>query len=1027
MGNKRHNPDKLHLVNWGIAAVFLLIVIRLLSFIEPTVIGLVILEDRGNDTFEATWDFSNTGDYIFGDTIQLDNGAKLATYTEEYTLTDTDFDEGTLSNAALEDGALESAQQIIPLSLVRAYYNPDDVTSKVNEEDDNDKEIKEDKLFYILWSEALSNGDSLTLHLVSNKATDVYICDVFSSCDSSEYGESHYNGIDGYFTITLENLPDAKIPFQIHPKDDEIKLDYIAASTGQLEAAYYNPDDILDKLGTLDGNKKDVGKNKHLDLEFQDVLSNGYEISLYIADDEEATIHLCGAADFCSGPGYGSVDQNDEEGWFNITLDGMESAQKTFLLHTTEKIELDYLDANYKKYVNGYFISKPMETEGLEYATLSWDADTPSGTSIKFQLRTSSSEEELMDAVWHGPTGTEDYYTSSGTSIHPVHNGQPWVQYKSYFETEDPGKTASLNSVTITTEEDFYYDSASLQTKDYIPIELTQWTSFFYEYESNNQSISYEYSTDEGIAWDNIPENGDLSAVSTASGKIRFRISMGSDTLSTPVVAFIRLTYNVPPCEENWVEQFGSCLLNDTKLKQYSDTNACGTASLLPEDNSTFVSCDYCTLDWACGEYGACTEAGERHCGKATDKNKCFASTSLDSDTYAGNYSEFRASCIYQPAVKNETIQLISLEKDKETVLDYLNITGTRLEMHASENVDYVNMAIAEHRENPKNSSVDGKKEVGRFINIETGDTINDALEFVVLKIFYTDEELSVHHILEESLQMYYYNGTHWTPLDSWINADENFVASNLTHFSSYTILGDESGGSSSSSSGDGDGSGSLGGSGGSGRSNWRGVIPPREQTKEASVPLFVSSEPVCDYKASVELPSSLSFVDANEVMGKLVNTGNCSLDAVQLSLVEPLSDMVDLEAPSKNLAPNESLLFDMVSLTQDPGLPFLIDGFAVKVQERVVKNISGLMMISGVYGNQTVLNETREIWVNVVTTQAIADIEMTHPRILFLLIVGVKSGLFSLYLVYRFWRHHRRKKNPPGEVDGNERQDAQE
>ena len=1010
MGKKsRKNLDKLKFINWSIVIVGMLLAVRWLAFLDPSVVGFVILEDKGNDTFEAAWDFSNSGDYIFGDEIELNNGAKLGTYTEDYSITDSDFEEGTFADTVIEDDALTSSRQLVPVLLTKAYYNPNDVTADINEEDSNKKDIDEDKLLYISWSEPLNDWDVLSLYINSNEETDIYVCDIFSSCDSQEYGEAHYNGSEGYLNITLNNLPAAQKEFRISPADDQIKLNYISSSHGQLEAAFYNPNDIMDKISSLDGDKKDVDKNKNLDMEFREALDNGYTISQYITDDNGVILHICDVAESCASPGYGSVEQNGGEDWLNITLSGLENPQKTFSLHKTKDTKLDYLEANYKEYIDGSFASVPLETEGAYYTLLSWDADTPAGTSLKFQLRSAASEEELENAQWYGPVGTDDYYAASGAAISTIHNGQHWVQYKAFFETDNPDEAPVLNSVTIGTAADFYYASSSIQTKDYEPSELEQWGILSYEHELSNQSISYEYSVDGGDTWETIPENNDLSAVPTGSGRIRFSATLSSDTFSTPMVNSLKLTYNVPPCAEQWIENYNECALNGTKLKYYLDANECGTFGELPSDNNTYVSCDYCQPDWVCSEYGPCMENGERYCKSAIDKNSCFSNTASDSDAYSGNYSEFKSECTYKSTVKNATVQLVSLEKNKEHVLDYSNVTNTVLELFPSADIANANISLTEHAANPKNDTVEGKKDLGRFVDIEADEAINNAIEYAILKITYTDEEIANNNLDEHSLQIYYFNETEWQPVGSWVDAEQNFVAANVSHFSSYTVYGDETGSSSGSSSV----ADSSGGSGGG--SNWRGIIPPKEQTKEEKVPLMVSNGPVCNYRVDVQLPEDLSFVDKKSLKSVLTNTGNCSLDAVDLNVAESLTSFVRMDGLQANLAPNESMPFEMVSLADDSRFPFLIDGFAVKIRGRVVKNVSGSIIIQAESGEEMVLNETEDIALTVITTEAIAEIESSH--VVVFLIIMFLSGLFSMYIAYSIWKRYKRKNK----IEGND------
>ena len=58
-------------------------------------------------------------------------------------------------------------------------------------------------------------------------------------------------------------------------------------------------------------------------------------------------------------------------------------------------------------------------------------------------------ESELGSATWYGPTGTDDYYTSSNTTVNSVHSNDRWMQYKAYFSS--PGNvTPALHDISIT-------------------------------------------------------------------------------------------------------------------------------------------------------------------------------------------------------------------------------------------------------------------------------------------------------------------------------------------------------------------------------------------------------------------------------------------------------------------------------------------------------------------------------------------------------------------------------------------------
>ncbi|MEW6606367.1 MAG: hypothetical protein AB1414_02775 [bacterium] len=136
-----------------------------------------------------------------------------------------------------------------------------------------------------------------------------------------------------------------------------------------------------------------------------------------------------------------------------------QQVQIRFLFDTVDGLYNDYrgwyID-NVTIQASGYFLSGTFASAAYDTGNISdfnfiyWTADTTgTGTSVKFQIRTAATEGELNTATWYGPTGTGDYYTTSGTSINSIHNNDRWVQYRVILETTDPDYTPSLHDVTI--------------------------------------------------------------------------------------------------------------------------------------------------------------------------------------------------------------------------------------------------------------------------------------------------------------------------------------------------------------------------------------------------------------------------------------------------------------------------------------------------------------------------------------------------------------------------------------------------
>ncbi|MGI6103244.1 MAG: DUF2341 domain-containing protein [Patescibacteria group bacterium] len=107
--------------------------------------------------------------------------------------------------------------------------------------------------------------------------------------------------------------------------------------------------------------------------------------------------------------------------------------------------------------LGGTYTSSSHDTAQFsDFSTLSWNAVVPTGTEIKFQLRSAESEADLTNATWYGPTGTNDYYVTPDTVVNEISNGKRWVQYQVTLSAVENGTFPVLESVTLA------YDTASL-------------------------------------------------------------------------------------------------------------------------------------------------------------------------------------------------------------------------------------------------------------------------------------------------------------------------------------------------------------------------------------------------------------------------------------------------------------------------------------------------------------------------------------------------------------------------------------
>ncbi|MEK6949255.1 MAG: hypothetical protein AABX34_03470, partial [Nanoarchaeota archaeon] len=154
-------------------------------------------------------------------------------------------------------------------------------------------------------------------------------------------------------------------------------------------------------------------------------------------------------------------------------------------------------------------------------------------------------------------------------------------------------KAVHKDTIAYTSTNISYPKSASIETKDISIAGLSSFLNFHKNELLKDQNINYSYSIDSGSSWSPIPQNNNFSGVSVSSGKIRIKADIAANGTETPIIYDFSFSYLTQVCNENWNAAYGICLINDTKLKYYTDKNECGTTTNLPVDNGTYESCVY--------------------------------------------------------------------------------------------------------------------------------------------------------------------------------------------------------------------------------------------------------------------------------------------------------------------------------------------------------------------------------------------------------------------------------------------------
>ena len=103
----------------------------------------------------------------------------------------------------------------------------------------------------------------------------------------------------------------------------------------------------------------------------------------------------------------------------------------------------------YDRKLQEEYISAPLECPGGKRpGRVRWQAETPHGTGVTFQVRSASSKVGLQKASWQGPGGGDGFYKKSGQPLE-LPTAEKWFQYRAILTTPNGGSTPVLEEVAI--------------------------------------------------------------------------------------------------------------------------------------------------------------------------------------------------------------------------------------------------------------------------------------------------------------------------------------------------------------------------------------------------------------------------------------------------------------------------------------------------------------------------------------------------------------------------------------------------
>lgn len=229
----------------------------------------------------------------------------------------------------------------------------------------------------------------------------------------------------------------------------------------------------------------------------------------------------------------------NETGLYNISLYTNTSSADN-VSHQPTNIEnfWDNASIEYSAYrPSGNFTSQVLDTGSYAmWNNISWRESLPTGTDIELYVRTGNSSVPT-DSIWSDWSGA---LTDPASSVIDRPWGQ-YIQYRVELITGSTNLTPILENVTVKYNK--FNLAGEIQTLDYSPTNITSWGFFSHDEELNGQTVRYQYSTNSGTLWTDMPLDGDLRYLNPgASIRIKALLST-TDSVVTPSVITMELSY----------------------------------------------------------------------------------------------------------------------------------------------------------------------------------------------------------------------------------------------------------------------------------------------------------------------------------------------------------------------------------------------------------------------------------------------------------------------------------------------------
>jgi len=320
--------------------------------------------------------------------------------------------------------------------------------------------------------------------------------------------------------------------------------------------ALYDPNNEITDLKTNDNNYLKPSDEKILNVFFENSLDNGNIINVFTKSSDPGNIYLCELNTLCSSPGYGSVSYDGGEGIYNITLSGLSSPTDSFSLVALE-IKVNYVNSTNGNITRAlYNPSDKMDKVSIKDNSnfeinnkifdINFNNSIYNNDIVSFYLKSGQASEVYLCEV-----STE--CSSPGYGKLAYNDEEGWYNItlsnlssqKSSFSVNSDNKVkidfiqaAKINITKYTSTNITYPTTSAIKTSSLDKIRNIK--SIEFSKILNNQTMYFNYSFDEGLTWNSIPEN-----VSTlTNSRIKLLITLNSDTLSAPALTGVSVIYD---------------------------------------------------------------------------------------------------------------------------------------------------------------------------------------------------------------------------------------------------------------------------------------------------------------------------------------------------------------------------------------------------------------------------------------------------------------------------------------------------